>query len=93
MLRPPHAEGGVGALRVEVRGVDGDGSRVTRIVGMAELLGTAAAATAAAFVDAVVAGEVPPGVVLAGDADLNTVAVLRRVEANGVRVQEFVGAS
>lgn len=93
MLRPPHAEGGVGALRVEVRGVDSDGSRATRIVGMAELLGTATAATAAAFVGAVVAGEVPPGVVLAGDADVNTVAVLRRVEANGVRVQEFVGAS
>ena len=30
MLRPPHPEGGVGALRVEVRGSAADGARITR---------------------------------------------------------------
>jgi len=93
MLRPPHAEGGVGALRVEVRGVDATGLRRTHIVGMAELLGTATAATAAAFVGAARAGRLPTGVVLAGDAELDTVSLLADVAAYGVRIQEFVGAA
>jgi hypothetical protein len=60
---------------------------------MAELLGTATAATAAAFVGAVQAGRLPRGVVLAGDAELDTVSLLADVAAYGVRIQEFVGAA
>ena len=56
MLSPPHREGGVGALRVEARGHDESGARATRIIGIAELIGTAAAAVAAAFVDHVADG-------------------------------------
>jgi hypothetical protein len=91
MLRPPHPEGGVGGLRIEVRGADEHGGRQALIAGVAELVGTAAAATAAAFVTATVDGLVPPGVVVAGDADLPTVELLRRVESFGTRLQEFTG--
>jgi hypothetical protein len=60
---------------------------------MAELLGTATAATAAAFVGAARAGRLPTGVVLAGDAELDTLSLLADVAAYGVRIQEFVGAA
>lgn len=91
MLRPPHPEGGVGALRVEVRGADASGARVCVVGGVAELVGTAAAATAAAFVTAIADGLTAPGLVLTGDASLPTVEILRRVESCGVRLQEFTG--
>lgn len=91
MLRPPHQEGGVGALRVEVRGADAAGARLCVIGGVAELVGTAAAATAAAFVTAVADGIVHPGLVLTGDASLPTLELLRRVQSFGVRLQEFTG--
>jgi hypothetical protein len=91
MLSPPHREGGVGALRVEARGADGTGSRVTRVIGMAELIGTAASAVAGAFVDLLVAGDAPPGVVTASDADLPTGKLLAAVTRGGVRLQAFTG--
>jgi hypothetical protein len=91
MLSPPNREGGVGAVRVEVRGTDSEGGRETLIVGIAELVGTAAAATAAALAGAVVRGEVPDGVVTTGDSRLDTIGLLHVVERLGVRVQEFTG--
>jgi hypothetical protein len=91
MLSPPHREGGVGAVRVEVRGSDHAGARRTLIAGVAELVGTAAAATAIAFAVAVVRGELAPGVVRAGDAELDTVGLLDTIAQVGVRLQEFTG--
>ncbi len=91
MLSPPHREGAIGALRVEVRGGDDTGARVTRVLGVAEFVGTAAAAVAAVFAAAALAGELPNGVVIAGDEQLDTMTLLRRVEAAGVRLQEFTG--
>lgn len=91
MLSPPHREGGVGALRVEARGAEATGSRVTRVIGMAELIGTAASAVAGAFVDLLAAGGVPPGVVTAGDAALPTGKLLTAVTRGGVRLQAFTG--
>jgi hypothetical protein len=91
MLSPPHREGGIGALRVEARGHDADGTRVTLVVGIAELVGTAAAAVAAAFVDHIVSGAAAPGVVTASDADLPTVSLLAAVTRGGVRLQSFTG--
>jgi hypothetical protein len=93
MLSPPNSEGGVGALRVEVRGADRDGSRRTLVSGIAELAGTAAAATATAMLHAAVAGELPSGVVRAGDARLDTTGLLRTIERLGVRLQEFTGVA
>lgn len=91
MLRPPHGEGGVGALRVELRGSDAAGGRHAAIAGIAELVGTAAAATAGAFVEAVRNGTLPTGAVVSGSSELDTVALLRSVERLGVRLQSFTG--
>lgn len=91
MLSPPHREGGVGALRVEVRGQDSTGARVTRVIGMAELLGTAASAVAGAFVDLLATDATAPGVVTSCDAELPTTALLAAVGRGGVRHQAFTG--
>ena len=91
MLRPPHQEGGIGALRVEVRGATSGGARHCAVAGVAELVGSAAAATAAAFVTGVADGLLPSGLVHAGQADLPTLELLHRVESFGVRLQEFTG--
>jgi hypothetical protein len=91
MLSPPHREGGVGAVRVEVRGTDVTGARVTSIVGIAELVATATAATASAFAVEAVDGRLPAGVSRGGDATLDTNAILRTVGQLGVRLQEFTG--
>lgn len=91
MLSPPHREGGVGAVRVEVRGSDDEGCRTTRVLGIAELVGTVTAATAVAFTAAAVARTLPSGVVRTGDADLDTLGLLRTVAGLGVRLQEFTG--
>lgn len=91
MLSPPHREGGVGALRVEARGRDADGARRSLIHGVAELIGTATAAVAASFVDAIDAGHTTPGVVTSSDGDLPTSAIARAVVRRGVRLQAFTG--
>ena len=91
MLTPPHGEGGVGTLRVEVRGADASGARVTLIAGIAEMVGTATAATACGFLDAYLAGKLPVGLILPGDDRLDTTALLRAIERRGVRLQEFTG--
>ena len=93
MLRSPHSEGGVGALRVEVRGIDADGRRRSMVQGVAEQVGTASAAVAATFVEAVVAGALPPGVSLAGDENVADLRLLHRVIERGVRLQEYCGGS
>jgi hypothetical protein len=91
MLTPPHREGGVGAVRVEVRGTDAAGARTTMIAGVAEQVATATAATTIAFASHLMAGRLPEGVVLAGDAALDTVDLLRVVTQSGVRLQDFTG--
>ncbi|MEO6571064.1 MAG: hypothetical protein ABIO83_05905 [Ilumatobacteraceae bacterium] len=91
MLRPPHPEGGTGGLRVEIRGVDADGGRQCLIAGVAELVGTASAATAAAFVSAILDDRLPAGLVVPGAHHLDTRGLLDRVQRYGVRLQEFTG--
>ncbi|MGB0112201.1 MAG: hypothetical protein WBP59_03190 [Ilumatobacteraceae bacterium] len=91
MLSPPHREGGVGAVRVEVRGNAEHGARRTVIVGVAELVGTTTAATAGAFAVELAHGRLPTGVVIAGDEQLDTVGMLSTIERLGVRLQEFTG--
>ena len=91
MLTPPHNEGGVGALRVEVRGADVSGGRVTLIAGIAEMVGTATAATASAYAQAVTNGVLPIGLNLPGAATVDAVALLHAIQRFGVRLQEFTG--
>ncbi len=91
MLSPPHREGGIGALRVEARGADANGRRTTLIHGVAELIGTAAAAVAASFVDVVADGAAPAGVLTSADETVPNRAVLHAVMRRGVRLQAFTG--
>ncbi len=91
MLRPPHAEGGVGALRVEVRGALADGSRETYVMGIAELVGSAAAAMIAAVISELAEHSLPNGVVIPGVEGLPTNRLLHRVQEYGIRIQEFTG--
>ena len=92
MLSPPHLEGGIGAVRVEARGSDDSGgARVTHVVGVAELIGTAAAATAAAMVAMLAGGPQPGGVMTTSDPTCRRPPILRNVLRHGVRLQEFTG--
>lgn len=91
MLRPPHPEGGVGALRVEVRGAEASGARTEAIAGIAEIVGAAAGATAAVFAEAIHRDGLPVGVVITSDPTLDTDTLLRRITRRGVRLQEFTG--
>jgi hypothetical protein len=93
MLSRPHQEGGVGALRVELRGANSAGGRECLIAGVAERVGTAAAATAAAFAVLLQEGRLPPGLVVAGDDRVPTLDALERVQAYGIRLQEFTGVA
>jgi hypothetical protein len=91
MLSPPHLEGGIGAVRVEARGTDDSGARITHVVGVAELIGTAAAAVAAAMVALLTATTRPGGVMTTSDPDLPAATILSNVLRHGVRLQEFTG--
>lgn len=91
MLSPPHKEGGVGAVRVEVRGANANGGRETLVAGVAELVGTSTAATATAFAGAILAGQLEGGVITAAMAQLDTLGLLHEIERLGVRIQEFTG--
>lgn len=91
MLRPPHQEGGVGAVRVELRGSNISSGRECLIAGVAELVGTAAAATAAAFTTLVHDGRLEPGLVVAGDLGVPTLDALELIQSYGIRLQEFTG--
>jgi hypothetical protein len=91
MLRAPHQEGGIGALRVEVRGANAEGGRECLIVGVAELVGTAAAATAATMATLLLDGRLPPGLVVPGQDSVPTLEALALIEHFGVRLQEFTG--
>lgn len=91
MLSPPHPEGGIGALRVEVRGADASGGRQCLIAGLAELVGTATGATITAFVTALLDDRLDPGVAIAGDPRLPTTDLLVRAQGFGARLQEFTG--
>ena len=93
MLKAPHSEGGLGALRVEVRGVDPRGDQVSLVRGVAEQVGTASAAVASVFAEAVVEGLLGPGLTLASDPVVAEHRLLHRVVARGIRLQEYSGAA
>lgn len=94
MLRPPHREGGIGGVRVEVRGALAGGARETLVAGAAVRSGIAAAAVAAAMTRWVVTATAPlTGVVVLGDERLPTADLLEQVIAWGVPLYEFTGQS
>ena len=93
MLTPPHAAGDIGAVRVEVRGAAQDGARVTVIAGASGPTSQLAAAVTVACLQSCLTGQVEPGVHLVGGPTLDPPALLRRVVALGVRLQEYTGVA
>lgn len=91
MLTPPHAEGGVGGLRLEVRGTR-NGARRVEIVGVAERTALVAGAVAARTALALAHGTVPAGVHNLGQAAVPNAEILDGVVAAGITLHEFVGA-
>ena len=90
MMSPPHAEGGVGGLRVELRGTK-QGQRHDEVVGIADRLATVAGAVAAEAALVVNAGSVEPGVRILGGEGLPNADLLDAVLANGVSLHRYVG--
>lgn len=90
MLTPPHAEGGMGALRVEVRGFLGQ-ARVVEVGGMAERVGQIAGIVAAA--SAMHLPKFAPGCRVLGDDSCPNAEIYRTVTEAGLRVHRFVGSA
>ena len=90
MLRPPHAEGGPGAIRVELRG-DRAGGRAVLVYGAMELPAVAAGATAAAVAIAVAGGRVRRAGAGGAAALLEPLPILRDLAERGVRAAAFDG--
>lgn len=90
MLSPPHPEGGVGAVRIELRGRR-DGVRVIEILGAVERPAIAAAAVAATAADAVLAGTAGPGGVRGLAESVAPRPFLRSLAERGLTAQEFSG--
>lgn len=96
MLSPPHREGGIGAVRVDVRGSLADGSRETLVAGAVVRSGVAAAVVAATITRWLL-DEGPSvrttGTVILGDARLPTDILLSQIRNTGVPLFEFSGVS
>lgn len=92
MLTPPHAEGGMGAVRVEVRGFK-DGARVVQVAGVAERLGQIAGVVASATAIQVLAGGFDTGCRVLGEPTGPSQRIYDSVVSAGLRVQRFVGSS
>ena len=92
MMSPPHAEGGIGGVRVEMRG-SLHGERCTEVAGVAERTGIIAGAVAASVAMALVnLSDNISGVVTLGDGKLNERALLDDVIRRGITVYEYIGS-
>ncbi|HWC67816.1 MAG TPA: hypothetical protein VG478_07110 [Acidimicrobiales bacterium] len=90
MLRDPHPEGLVGAVRVELRGAAGTAREVV-VLGAAQPLAGLAALVAAETARQVAGGAMPPGVVTLADAEVPTNALLGALADRGLRLERFEG--
>lgn len=90
MMSPPHPEGGLGALRVEVRGVR-DSARAVGILGCVDKTATIAGAVAAQTALVLLDAPAAPGVVVCGEEGFPSAEVLARVLETGIVLHEFVG--
>ncbi|MFZ9369437.1 MAG: hypothetical protein ACO251_05130 [Ilumatobacteraceae bacterium] len=92
MLIPPRAEGGMGGLRVEVRGTK-NGERVVDVVGVAERVGQVAGVVSGCVARSISVGEISqPGAFVLGESSLANEALLSRVMASGGQAHSFVRA-
>lgn len=91
MLSAPNPEGGLGGLRIEVRG-SRNGERSMAVLGVAERVAQVAGVVAATTAAAIYSGEIGVrGAHVLGEAGLPNAALLARVLNGGVRLHEFVG--
>jgi saccharopine dehydrogenase-like NADP-dependent oxidoreductase len=91
MLRPPHPEGGLGAIRVEVRGTRG-GARAIDVLGAMDRAGIAAGAVAAVAAVEVAAPRLRTGAFGLADPSLPTDRLLSELARRGVKAARFVGS-
>ena len=91
MLTPPHRGGNEGAVRVEARGADANGSRVTAIVGSAGFAADLAGAVCAASAMLIERGVVPAGINVLGCDPSISAMMLDQVMNFGIGMQEFTG--
>jgi hypothetical protein len=91
MLAPPHREGGLGGLRVEVRG-SREGARVTLVAGLAQRSAVVTGAVSAAAAAAVDRGSLPVGTVVLGADGIDNAGLLDDVANRGISLQEYVGS-
>ncbi|MFZ9191854.1 MAG: NAD(P)-binding domain-containing protein [Ilumatobacteraceae bacterium] len=92
MLTPPHAEGGMGALRVEVRGWR-NGERHVEVLGITDRLAHLAGVVAASAARSVIAGGFASGVRTLGDDESPNETMMDDVMSAGVQLREFVGTA
>ena len=90
MLRKPHDEGALGALRVEVRGLR-DGERQAEVLGAIDRPAVAAGAVAAVAALRLAAPKILTGAIVLGDARLDTASLLADLAQRGIRAARFLG--
>ncbi|MCP5029287.1 MAG: NAD(P)-binding domain-containing protein [Actinomycetia bacterium] len=90
MMRPPHADAGTGAIRVEVRGTI-DGGHDVLVYGMAARPGVAAAAVAVVATNEALEGGLGGPGSRGLMPDVDPAAFLRRLHSRGVRATAFAG--
>lgn len=90
MLSPPHAEGGLGAVRVELRGPRA-GAREVEVLGAIDRPGIGAGAVAAVVALEALAGVLPAGAYGLADARLPTEHLLAELARRGVKAARFTG--
>jgi len=92
MMSPPHAEGGMGSVRVEVRGWK-SGSRAVDIVGVADRVAQIAGVVAGSVAHEIAGGGITEtGVVVLGSASVPNERLLSTVQRSGIQLHEFVGS-
>jgi hypothetical protein len=92
MLRPPHPEGTLGAVRVEVRGTRG-GVRDVEVLGAIDRPAAAAGAVAAVAVTHLLALGARSGAFGMADGALDTEGLLIELASRGVKAARYVGAA
>lgn len=91
-LIPPQAEGGMGGLRVEVRG-NKNGERVVDVVGVVERVGQVAGVVSACTAALINSSEInQPGAFVLGEMALPNDRILGNVVASGIQLHAFVRA-
>ena len=91
MMAPPHAEGGMGSVRVEVRGWH-EKSRTTQIYGVTEQIAQIAGCVASSVAHQLaVASSHESGVTVLGSPTISNDRILSLVRQSGIRVHQFVG--